>query len=402
MHTAADYGLKDDAASQAARARVKAYIKVGADEQRRLIEYCSKNIPRDRYVPPSKMFFRPEKRLNCSEGTADEIKNAKLRIVYLRETGQEYMQIHRHALGQLCDYAQMPRAYATKLDEASIDGWRRELLATNLNELFQHQKFTNRLKKPAEFLHRIVNDELRAVLTQSYNRHLLSNTMLQPFLAAIKSEGVEPAKATITDMRVHLQCYLPYVFEPIPGEYVALGTAWSNSDFGQGKLKISHTILRLNGLGNLVTDDAFSRMHLGSVVEDTDLVLDEMVAKKELETVAVATMSAVREVMKPEQVKKVLDAIALAHITKVPWSELKGHLNKFLSKKDLGTVEEMMKERIQELPTPGLGADGEPLLSKWWAASVLAHLSEKTADATESMQFKQAAGTFLKLDEKAQ
>lgn len=376
-----------------------AYIKVGAAEQQRLIEYCAKNIPRDRYVPPSKMFFLPE-RLG-SEGTSEEVKNAKLRIVYLREQGREYMQIHRHALGQLCDYAGMPRQYAGKLDEPSEGAWRRALLADNLNELFKHQKFINRLKKPAEFLHRIVNDELRAVLTQSYNRHLLSHTMLQPFLSAIKQLGVEPAKATITDMRVHLQCYLPYVFEPIPGEFVAMGTAWSNSDFGQGKLKISHTVLRLNGLGNLVTDDAFSRMHLGSVVEDTDLVLDEMVAKKELETVAVATMSAVREVMKPEQVQKVLDAIALAHITKVPWSELKQHLSKFLTKKDLGTVENMMKEKIQELPTAGVGADGQPLLSQWWASSVLAHLSEKTADASESMQLKQAAGTFLKIDDKA-
>ena len=398
MYTAADYGLKDDAASAAARAKVMAYIKVGAAEQQRLVEYCAKNIPRDRYVPPSKMFFRPEKRGN--QGTTEEVKHAKMLIHYIRDERTEKMGIHRHALGQLCDYAGMPRQYAAKLDEASEEAWRRELLSDNLNELFTHQKFTNRLKRPAEFLHRIVNDELRAVLTQSYNRHLLSNTMLQPFLAAIKQLGVEPAKATVTDMRVHLQCYLPYVFEPIPGEFVAMGTAWSNSDFGQGKLKISHTVLRLNGLGNLVTDDAFSRMHLGSVVEDTDLVLDEMVAKKELEAVAVATMSAVREVMKPEQVQKVLDAIAQAHQAKVPWSELKNHLNKFLSKKDLSTVEDMMKERIHELPTPGVGEDGEPLLSKWWAASMLAHLSEKTADATESMQLKQAAGTFLKIDEK--
>lgn len=400
MYTAADYGLKDDAASQAARARVMAYIKVGAHEQTRLIEYCAKNIPRDRYVPPSKMFFRPAFRKG-DLGTTEEVKNARLLIHYLRDPGVEKMGIHQHALGQLCDYAGMPRQYAGKLNEASEEGWRRELLATNLNELFEHQKFTNRLKKPAEFLHRIVNDELRAVLTQSYNRHLLSATMLQPFLAAIKQVGVEPTKATITDMRVHLQCYLPYVFEPIHGEYVALGTAWSNSDFGQGKLKISHTVLRLNGLGNLVTDDSFSRMHLGSVVEDTDLVLDEMVARKELETVAVATMSAVREVMKPEQVQKLLDAIAAAHNEKVLWNDLKNNLSKFLSKKDLGTVESMMKEHIQDLPTPGLGANGEPLLSKWWAASVLAHLSEKTADATESMQLKQAAGTFLKIEEKS-
>lgn len=398
MPNAADYGQKDDEASRAARARVMSYIKVGAQEQQRLVEYCVKNIPRDRYVPPSKMRF--DIPYTDERNTTTEVKNAPLVIDYdLGANRREALRIHNHALGQLCDYSGLHRTYAGRLNESSDGAWKRSLLAYNLNELFLHQKFTNRLKKPAEFLHRIVGEELRAVLTQSYNRHLLSSTMLQPFLAAIKEAGVEPAKATITDMRVHLQCYLPYVFEPIPNEYVALGTAWSNSDFGQGKLKISHTILRLNGLGNLVTDDAFSRMHLGSVVEDTDLKLDELVAKKELETVGVATMSAVREVMKPEQVKKVLDAIAAAHAEKIPWHDLKNHLNKFLSKKDLGTVESMMQERIQELPTAGLNSDGSPLLTKWWAASVLAHLSEKTADAAESMQLKQAAGTFLKLPE---
>lgn len=396
MHTAADYGAQQDEASRAARAKVKAYITVGVEEQNRLIEYCTKNIPRDRYVPMDDQFMHFREYAGADGDDADPFV-----IVYNRDRREEIVKVHQHALGQLCDLFGMPRQYAGKLNIGSKRRWSRALLAHNFNQLFSNQKFTNRKKQSAKFLHRLVGEELRAVLTQSYNRHLLSATMLQPFLAAIKEAGVEPAKATITDMRVHLQCYLPYVFEPIPGEYVALGTAWSNSDFGQGKLKISHSVMRLNGKGDLVTDDSFSRVHLSSVVEETDLQLDDLVAKKELETVAAATMSAVREVMKPEQTKKVLDAIAAAHDEKIPWSKLKENLSRFLSKKEISTVEDFIKDRIQDLPPAGLDSSGQPLLTSWWGASVLAHLSEKATDATESMRLKQAAGTFLKLPDES-
>ncbi len=396
MHTAEDYDAVDDEKSKAARERVLSAIRIGINEQRALIEYCVKNIPRDRYVAPSSMNFDTESGPHInSQARANQ---SRLVVEYAMAAGAtETKFIHKHALGQLCDYAGLPRVYAHKLDEGSTDTWKRQLLAHNFNQLFARQTFTNRLKKPATFLHRIVGDELRAVLTQSYNRHLLSATMLQPFLAAIEQVGVKPAKATITDMRVHLQCYLPYVFEPIPGEYIALGVSWSNSDFGQGKLKISHTIMRLNGEGSLVTEDAFSRMHLGSVVEETDLTLDDNVARKELETVAAATQSAVNEVMKPTQVKRVLTAIAAAHAAKYRWDDLKNGLSKFLTKKDLATVEDLIKTEIRELPPAGFDANGQPLLSGWWASAVLAHLAEKTVDGTQSMQLKQAAGTFLKL-----
>jgi hypothetical protein len=370
---------------------VKSLITVGENEQKKLVEYCMKNIPRDRYVPMDPGFMQFS---NDFWGDKD---GAPVSIVYNREGKEEPIKVHLHALGQLADLYGLPRAYMTRLNERSKNGWMRSLLAHNYNTLFKHQVFLNRRKQSAKFLHRLVGDELRAVLTQSYNRHLLSATMLQPFLSAIEEVGVKPARATITDMRVHLQCYLPYVFEPIPKEYVALGTAWSNSDFGQGRLKISHTILRLNGTGDLVTDDAFSRVHLASVVEETDLVLDDEVARKELEAVSAATKSAVRETMKPERIKKILGAIAAAHEEKIPWYQLKSHLAKFLGKKELSTVEDFIKDRIQDLPPAGFDSSGEPLLSGWWGASVLAHLSEKATDPAEGMRLKQAAGTFLKL-----
>lgn len=323
---------------------------------------------------------------------------APIDIAYRRggsPASDEEMQLHKHALGQLCDICGVPRVFMSKFNEDSPNAWRRGLLALSMNTCFENQTFVNKLKKPAAFLHRIVGNELRAVLTQSYNRHLLSNAVLQPFLAACKEVGLQPAKATVSDMRVHLQTYLPIAFQPIPGEFVALGTCWGNSDFGQGKLKISHNIMRLNGGGNLVMDDAFSRVHLGSVVTDTDMVLSDDVAVKELEAIAAATRSAVIEAMRPERVEKILEAVKEAAAASIPWSQLKQQLSKALTKDDLTSIEAMLEERIEDLPPPGVGTDGQILPSKWWAAAALSHLAEKTVDPTKAMELKGVAGSFL-------
>ena len=56
-----DYGLnKEDEQTQARKRVLLAHISLGEQEQRRLIEYCAANIPRDRYVHPKFMSFDVE------------------------------------------------------------------------------------------------------------------------------------------------------------------------------------------------------------------------------------------------------------------------------------------------------------------------------------------------------
>jgi hypothetical protein len=393
MFSEKDYGIKEDAQTKEQKRRLLSYISLGEREQRTLIEYCVRNIPRDRYVHPKFMSFG-------TEGVNDT-QRARLVVTYKKSaTTSETMLVHKHALGHLCDISGLDARYKSKLNVDSPDSWRRELLATNLKELFAKQRFVNKLKKEAEFLHRIVGNELRAVLTQSFNRHLVSTVVLQPFLEVCKECGLQPAKAHITDMRVHLQTYLPYVFQPYPGEFIALGSCWGNSDFGEGKLKISHNILRLNGLGSFITEDAFSRIHIGSVVEDTDMVLDDRVAVKELEAIAAASQSGVRQIMEPSSVQRTLEAIGQAAMEQIPWLEVKSKLNRVLNKDDVSTVEGFLTDHIVDLPQVGLGRDGNPLPSKWWAAAALAHLAEKETDGTKVMLMKALSGTFITPDKK--
>lgn len=396
MLSAEDYGVVEDEQTEAVRNRLLAHIKTGEEEQERLIRYCAANIPRDRYVHPKLTKF------DVAYTEARDEDYAPMVISYARgPSGKpwseaEALLIHDHALKQLADIAGLRRPYLNVLNEASVGAWRRSLMATNFNELFKHQVFLNKRKKEAQFLHRIVGRQLRGVLTQSYNRQLVSAVVLQPFVAVCKEVGLQPVRATITDTRVHLQTYLPYAFQPVPGEFIALGTCWGNSDFGEGKLKISHSILRLTmGYGSLITEDAFSRVHIGSVIEETDLKIDDETAAKELDAVAAASQSAVRDAMSPERVSRVLNAIRAAHEEKVSWAVLKGVLAKYLNNEEVKSVTDMLTTQITELPPVGVGSDGNPLPSKWWAAAALAYVGEKQTNPSTSMELKKAAGTFL-------
>lgn len=394
-YTEEDYKIANTVATQEARKLMNTRIKLGVHEQRRLLEFCAANIPADSYVPPSRMRFG----INNDAKTATA--SSPVTLTYLQGPSNnpaatlKEVALHSHALGQLCDLVGLPRTWLNKLNVESEDRWRRNMLVADLNTLFDRIKLLNARKQPAEFLHRRVGNELRAVLTQSYNRHLVSLAVLQPFLEVAKEVGLQPAKAIITDMKVGLQTYLPYAFEPIPGEFIALGCWWGNSDFGQGKLRVSHTVMRIANGSSLLTEDSFSRVHLGSVVTDTDLRMDDTVAVKELEAVAAATKSAVRSAMEPAQVEKLLNAITAAAEADIPWKTLSISLSKFLSKEEVKTVELWCAEGITDLPRAGVGADGAPLPSRWWAAAAVSVLADKQVDEGRAGELKQAAGQYL-------
>jgi hypothetical protein len=94
-------------------------------------------------------------------------------------------------------------------------------------------------------------------------------------------------------------------------------------------------------------------------------------------------------------VKKILNAIARADEEKVPWEKLRDNLTKFLGQSEIKSVEDLLTTQIEDLPQAGIGQDGKPLPSKWWAAAALSYLADKQEDPTRSMEYKQAAGTFL-------
>ena len=361
--------------------RVKARLNLGHEAQMHLLNQVASMVIRDKLVPPSLLKF--------SEGTG--ANEGKLVLQYGYEP--DVVTIHKHALGQLAAKVNIPMTYVHHLEQT---GWRLDLLAHNLTTSFKHTDFSDRSKSPPRFLHRLVGNELRGFLSRRFNRHLASMPMLQAFVDATASVGAFPMEATTTAVKLALKCYLPYIFEPIPGQPVCLGVEWSNSDFGAGRMKVAITLWMPIVGSFTVLDHTLSKVHIGSVIEEADIELSDETARKEVDAQASGIRDAVRMQLGYESIDKILKAIEVAHADAIPWHRLRGNLSRYLGKKEIDWLHSMLDAEIIDLP-PVPRVNGEIHATKWWASSALSFLANKTEDADRRLELQQAAGTFIEV-----
>ena len=360
-------------------ARLQSRINLGVKEQQALIDRVVQMVIRDKLVPPASTKFR------VSEGT-------RLKVIYPNEE----CIIHRHALGQLASKVELPMTYVSKLHDGHRDPWRLELLAHNMNELFSKTPFRDRNGQP-KFLHRIVNGELRGFLSRRFNRHLASAPLLRSFLDTCKEVGAEPVEAVATDVRLGMRCFLPFVFEPIPNEFIAIGADWSNSDFGAGKLSVSVCLWMANNDRSAVLDQAISRVHIGSIIDDADVEMSDDTYLKEAEAQAMAIADTVRSQLSVDNVERIVEAIGSAREEEIPWYRLRGQLARFLNKKELEDLKTCLDDEVIDLPPVGKDDQGRPLANAYWAMSALSKLASKTDDPDRKVELQHAAGSLIKL-----
>lgn len=339
-----------------------------------LIAKVSSMVIRDKLVPPKAMELLP------FNGTGTD----GIRIMY----GGLAHSIHNHALNQLASTAGIPKMFVTRL--VSGEPWERELLVKNFEEIYHKAAFKGRRDAAPMFLHRIVGSELRGFLSRSYNRYLASAPLLRAYVEACTAVGAIPIDAVASDIRISLKCYLPHVFEPVPNEFVGVGVNWTNSDFGSGRLKVSLSVMRISSGTMAVWEDKISRVHLGSVIQESDIEISDETAIKEVEAQSSAIHDAVRGQLSPEAVSQVLKVISIAHEEEIPWHKLKAMFGQLLTKKELELVETMLKagnSDIIDLPPVGVKGD-TPVATRWWAANVLGYVasSEKSADRKLDLQ----------------
>lgn len=374
----------------AAEAALIEQVKKGQDQQRHLVELVSRMVIRDRLVPPTQMSFDPQ---------FDDLGGVTL--FYRGEGGvardAEPIRIHRHALNQLALKIHYPMSDVNYLLSGNTNEtiWRRELLAYNLNERFHKEQFKSRGGRAVAFLHRLVGNELRGFLSRSFNRHLASAPMLQAFLSACQAMQAKPVEAITSDVRLSLKCFLPLVFEPVPGEFIAVGVDWKNSDFGSGKLTVSSVIFRTSSRTAVTLSDDISQVHLGSVIEESDIEMSDETLAKEVEAQAGAIHDTVKQLLSDEYIGKLVRGIQRAAEEEVPWSKLKGQLSKFFYKEELESVEGLLNAAgIVDLPPVGRGQDGQPLPTRWWVSNVVSFFANK-ADEDRKIELQREAGRFL-------
>jgi len=360
-------------------ARMKARLEVGEAEQEKLIARVAATVIRDKLVPPSATNF------------STNLALGQLLIGYGKE--DKLFSIHKHAFTQLVQKVGVPVVYANQLRDGG--DWKLDLLSTILNRTYHLTEFNDRGGAP-KFLHRIVGTELRGFLSRRFNRHIASAPLLRSFIDTCSVAGAIPLDATASDIKVALKCMLPYIFEPVPGEYVGVGVEWSNSDFGAGRMQVALSLWMPRGDRFTVLDHVISRVHIGSVIEESDIDMSEETSKKEAETQALAIRDSVVGQLSVESVERLLGAVKEAHEAQIPWHQLRGQLSRFLSKKDVESLQELLKEENFDLPEiPKI--DGEKVPTKWWASSALSWLANRTDDPEKKLDLQHAAGSYLEV-----
>lgn len=377
--------LTRDAKTQALYDQIDERVKRGIKERDNLIERVATMVIRDKLVAPKVMDFT----------TVLSKERNKLFVAYgSGHPQEEVVTIHKHALTQLCQKVNLPLSYANMLLK-DAEPWRVLLLSDNLNALFHKSEFSDR-SGPPRFLHRIVGNELRGFLSRRFNRQIASLPLLVAFVDACNRVGAQPVDAIATDVKISLKCMLPFAFEPVPGEVISFGMEWTNSDFGAGKMKVSFCLWAPRSNRYTVLDTSISRVHIGSILEDSDIEMSEDTAHKEAEAQSSAVRDTVNALMQDEAVERVCGVIVRAAQESIPWQKLRSQFNRLLNKQEFVLLENVFENDIVDLPPVYTNPlDGTKTPTRWWAVQALSWLASKQEDDERRLELQQAAGSFL-------
>lgn len=386
----------NEQARQEAEDRLRRLVTgVGAKQQQAVVQEALSTVIRDKLVDPKCMVFAA--------------RNGGLTVTLVPDNGKtDVVEIHSHALGQLADKSKPGKNDPAILRKQMWDllggeHWHRELLAHMLNTFYTMGVFVDRRKNKGKFLTRIVGDELRGFLSRSYNRNLNTAVSLRTFLEACAQHDAGPYEASSTSVRTRLKCVQPHVYEPVPGEFVAFGVAYGNSDFGAGTLSISNFLIRVNSIavsrGHLghatVLEKGFSKTHLGSVIKESDIEVSDETAVKEVEAVNSAIRDAVAAQLNIDSIERMLEAIRVADKEQIPWKTMAELLSSVLNKQEVETAMNMLDMGVQDLPPVPLDTGGVRKTSNWWASNLVGWFAEKEANLDRKAELQTFAGNIL-------
>lgn len=362
--------------------RLNHKVEVGKSKRDQLLNSVMTLVISDKLVPPSAMHFTDKK--------------AKVGIYFGSKSNEEYT-LHSHAFSQMCAKVGIPMEFANRLNNGTQDEWKVACLAEVLNAHYGNMSFVDKrnTKEPMKFLHRSVGTEVRGFLSRRFNRQLRSDRLLHAFVKACDRMGAWTIDANASDVKFSIKCAIPIVYEPVPGQFVCFGTEWANSDFGAGRMQVALTVYTPGQDRCAVLEHTLSKVHIGSVLEDSDLEVSDETANKEAETQASVINDAVTAQLSVDSVERLCGAIKTAHAEEVPWHRLKGQLAKFLNKKELETIKDLLDDNdVVDLP-PIRKLENETLPSKWWASSAVGWLARHADDSQRKSELEHAAGAML-------
>jgi len=267
------------------RTKLEAQIEAGRASALALFEKVQREVPEDRIAN--------------THGFRFDLQGEQTLVL---QTGDNPQQtVHHHALHQILERVGIPRAYATSLSERGP--WGAELLVQNLNRLYEGDAAKRALV-------RAIGSQVRAVLSDKFRR-LDSRPLLDAFAEGCQEIGAVPIEGTGGDTRVAIKALIPQVFEPVPGEVLAFGLQWSNSDFGNGANSVRGFILRLACLNGMTMEEALREIHLGRKLSD-DVAFSSETYRLDTATTVSAMRDVIRGSLAPAKIDQQMEIIRRA------------------------------------------------------------------------------------------
>lgn len=160
------------------------------------------------------------------------------------------MSLRPTAHAQLAAQLGIPKAYYDRLLTQAPD-----LLAVNANHWLHAQ--------PARRLIRTLDNQVRAVLSDSF-RPLDNYDLAQVVLPQLISSAARVESCEITESRFYLKAITDRVQgEVSTGDLLYAGTVVSNSEIGQGKLRVDALDFRLACLNGMISERVIGKAHVG-------------------------------------------------------------------------------------------------------------------------------------------
>lgn len=171
------------------------------------------------------------------------------------------MELRATAHAQLASTLQIPKPYYDRMLEQAPD-----LLSRNVNQWLE--------KQPAKKLIRTLDNQVRAVLSDSY-RPLDNLDLAEAVLPKLIDLHATVQSSEVTENRFYLKAVTDRVQgEPKVGDVIQAGVMISNSEVGQGSLRVEALDFRLVCLNGMIREAAVRKAHLGRGARGLDAIED--------------------------------------------------------------------------------------------------------------------------------
>lgn len=170
------------------------------------------------------------------------------------------MKLRAVAHGQMAASLQIPKPYYDRMLEQQPD-----LLAKNVNTWLAAQ--------PAKKLVRTLDGEVRALLSDSY-RPLDNMDLAEAVLPKLQQLNALPMSCEVTENRMYIKAVTEKVQGLVKNDVIQAGVVISNSEVGQGSLRIEALTYRLVCLNGAIHESAIRKAHLGRSAAGRDAIED--------------------------------------------------------------------------------------------------------------------------------